>query len=101
MGEELELSLLGVLLEDVEFDGYCPALILGSAQNSVNVDKSALLVEPDEDASSVKMRSKCWPGDISIPGVGTNIGKHWETPSWDEHNIFTGPCVLVKLTKGH
>ena len=58
MGEELELSLLGVLLEDVEFDGYCPALILGSAQNSVNVDMSALLIEPDEDASAVKRKSR-------------------------------------------
>ena len=58
MGEELELSLLSILLEDVEFDGYCPALILGSAQNSVNVDKSALLVDFDEDASGVRRKSK-------------------------------------------
>ena len=58
VGEELELCLLGVLLEDVEFDGYCPALILGSAQNSVNVDMSAFLVEPDEDASGVRRKSK-------------------------------------------
>ena len=67
---ELDLSLLGVAVEDVEVDGDCPALILGSVQNSVYSEKSAHFVHPDIDAPRVKRKSKGPPVDISIPGVG-------------------------------